>query len=295
MSTRNLGILQIILSGVCFGFLGLFGKILYERGVVPGELLTLRFLIAALLTFVLLLVTSPKLFRLKTRDVIACAGLGIFGYALFSFCFFSALKGLSASLTVLLLYTYPVIVAFLGYVFLKESISRKQLLAFPLAAFGLLGLVWGDFAMERAVYLLFGISAAIFYAIYILVSAHYLKGVDTRIATPLIQIFAALVLGSLYLRDIDRATEIVSESWLVLIGVAVICSIAAMGLFLAGLKKLKGWEVSLLSTTEPLTGVAVAAIFLGEKLTLVQFVSALMVVFALIWVTIAPLFEAKQG
>ncbi|MBC7531219.1 MAG: EamA family transporter [Oligoflexus sp.] len=73
--------------------------------MVPGELLSLRFLLAALMTFAFLALRLPKRIRLSRRELLSCAILGVFGYAVFSFCFFTALTGLSASLTVLLLYT----------------------------------------------------------------------------------------------------------------------------------------------------------------------------------------------
>lgn len=286
MNPRSLGILQIILSGICFGFLGIFGKTLYEKGVVPGELLALRFLIAAGLSFGYLTLRERGLLRLRTRDVLSCALLGAGGYAVFSFCFFTALKGLSASLTVLLLYTYPVMVALGAYLFFGERIARRHLIALPFAGFGLVGLVWGDFSIERAEYLVFGIAAAVFYAAYILLSSHLLKGVSAKITGPMIQLFAGFLLGAFYLTNWERTKTVVTENWPVLIAIAVVCSIAAIGLFLAGLQKLKGWEVSLLSTTEPLTGVLLATLFLSERLSPLQGLSAVSVIFALIWVSI---------
>ncbi|MES2746163.1 MAG: DMT family transporter [Bdellovibrionota bacterium] len=285
MSQRGLGIVQIVLSGICFGFLGIFGKSLFDKGVVPGELLSLRFSMAAILTFIYIAIRRPALFRVSRHTLLSTAALGIFGYALFSFCFFSALKGLSVSLTVLLLYTYPVLVALGGRIFFGERIQSEKLWAFPFALLGLLGLVWGDFSIERAEFLILGFIAALFYAIYILASSRLLRGVDPLISTPLIQTFAAITLGSMYLRDNARTLWIVEHNWFLLLLIAVVCSIAAMGLFQAGLQKLNGWEVSILSTTEPLTGVLLATFFLAERLTLVQMFSALLVVLALVWVS----------
>ncbi|RYZ60550.1 MAG: hypothetical protein EOP07_00350 [Proteobacteria bacterium] len=283
MSKRQLGIFQTIASGVCFGFLGLFGKWLYENNVRPGELLALRFLIAAALSFALLFLRFRGRIRLSGKEWIRCALLGVFGYALFSFCFFSALKGLSASLTVLLLYTFPVLVAIGGWIFFGEKIPGDHLPAIPIAAVGLICLVWKDISVDRAEYLIFGISAALFYAIYILVSSRWLKSTDPSLSTPTIQLFAGITLGSIYLTDLSHTQKIIEENWLVLMLVAVICSIAAMGLFLAGLQKLKSWEVSILSTTEPLTGVLVAMLVLSEKLSLLQGIGAVAIVIALFW------------
>lgn len=294
MSSRNLGILQIILSGVCFGFLGIFGKTLYENGVVPGELLALRFVIAASISFVYLALVDRKILLLKGRQILSCALLGAGGYAVFSFCYFSALEGLSASLTVLLLYTYPVMVTVFAYLFLGETIARRHWIALPFALIGLIGLVWGDFTVDRAEYLFFGVMAAVLYSAYILLSARLLKGLSPKVTSPYIQLFAGLLLGSIYLTDTLRVEKIVLENWPVLLGISLICTIAAIGLFLAGLQKLKGWEVSVLSTTEPLTSILLATLLLGESLTLVQGISSVAVIFALIWVSI-PVKLHSQG
>ena len=110
-NVRRTGFSQIILSGICFGFLGFFGKKAYEMHITPGELLSLRYFISAIITLALILITNPKsILKLNTFQVVCSLLLGIFGYALFSSFYFMALTGLSASLTVLMLYTYPVMV-----------------------------------------------------------------------------------------------------------------------------------------------------------------------------------------
>lgn len=48
-SVRTLGIIQLLSSGFFFGFLGLFGKQAYEKGLTPYEFLALRYLVAALM------------------------------------------------------------------------------------------------------------------------------------------------------------------------------------------------------------------------------------------------------
>jgi drug/metabolite transporter (DMT)-like permease len=212
MKERHIGIAQVIASGVCAGFLGIFGKYLFENNVKPGELLALRFSCASLLGFLLLFLRSRGRFQLSWRQVFACMLLGILGYALLSFCFFTALSGLSASLTVLLLYTYPIFVAFGAWIFFQEKISRSHLLAFPVAACGIVGLVWGDFSVDHSEALLFGLGSSIFYALYILASSRLLRKVDPFVSTPTIQFFAGLVLASLYLRDIDHSLQLTFDS-----------------------------------------------------------------------------------
>ena len=46
ISRRSIGIIEIVTAGIGFGFIGVFGKQAFEGGLTPGELLSLRFLIA---------------------------------------------------------------------------------------------------------------------------------------------------------------------------------------------------------------------------------------------------------
>lgn len=105
-SSRSLGITQVLLSGVCFGFLGVFGKEAYAHGFTPGELLSLRFLFGGGILAAYFMVSGPRRLLIGRSNTLRCLLLGSFGYAIFSSCYFEALRGLSASLTVLLLYTY---------------------------------------------------------------------------------------------------------------------------------------------------------------------------------------------
>ena len=175
LSIRRIGVAQVLLSGLCFGFLGVFGKMAYALGLRPTELLSLRFLLGGLLLAFFFLVTNPARLRVTLSHLMACAALGALGYAVFSSFYFLALKGLSASLTVLLLYLYPIIVAGGAWFAFGERIPRNRWFVFPMAMIGIALLVWGDFKIENLRSLAFGVGSAVCYSIYILVSSRLLK------------------------------------------------------------------------------------------------------------------------
>lgn len=287
-NARKLGIVQISLSGMCFGFLGTFGKILIDAGLSSGEVLFVRFLCAACILWPIVWIRFPRQWILKPRQIAVCALLGMAGYAVFSSWYFIALKGISASLAVLLLYTYPVIVSAYGWIFWGQKIPKEKRTSIPLALIGLISLVWGEFSVEKNSALLFGIGAAFLYAAYILISSRLLKGVHPLVSVTYVISFAALGLGCFYL---DRPSTLVSltlQHWTMVTGLVIVSTVGAMSLFLAGLQKLHPWEVSLLSTFEPLMGVAMANIFLGEHLTWLQLFGALSVILALVIVSLRP-------
>lgn len=281
---RRLGIQQVIASGLCFGCLGLFGKLLYQHGATAGELLVLRFTFAALMLFGWHMIRDPKRLILPWRQLLSCAALGIFGYALFAFCFFSALGGLSASLSVLLLYTYPIMVTIGGRVLFHEKIPKQKLWALPLVIIGTVALVWGEMAVEKVSAVGLGLAAAFFYSLYILLSSRLLRKVPADISVPYIQSFAALILTLLFVHDFDRIQTLWMNAWWIILSIAFFGTVLAMSLFLAGLQKLQNWEVALLSTTEPLSGVLLASLFLGERLSPSQVLGGLGILLGLLLV-----------
>lgn len=279
---RAIGIIEVIASGIAFGFLGVFGKAAYEKGISPGELLSFRFIFASILMFFILLIWKRKLLRLKFSLVLKSLTLGILGYAVFSSCYFQALQGLSASLTVLLLYLYPVMVSLGALYFFKESISPAGWIALPLTCFGMTLLVWGDMNVYDPKALIYGFASAVFYSLYILASRKWLKGVPALSSVFYIQLGTALVLSLIHFESIERSVSIVSDAWLLFLGISLVSTILAMLLFLNGLQKLTSSETSILSTTEPITAIFAAALLLGERLSTSQVTGAALVLGAMI-------------
>lgn len=279
---RQLGILQVLLSGFCFGFLGLFGKTAYSYGIAPGEFLALRFLLASLFLGIFVAVKDARLLRLPLKSLFHCVMLGVLGYSVFSSCYFGALRGLSVSLTVLLLYTYPVLVCLGSWLLFGERLARLEWLALPIVCGGLALLVWGDIQVTSSLSLLLGFLSSLFYSVYILASSRWLRGLHPLATTFYIMLSAGLLLALLHLRP--ALFPLPPTAWIVMGGTALVSTVMAMGLFLAGLQKLKNGEVALLSTAEPITGVLLATVFWGETLLLAQWLGASFVIGGMILV-----------
>lgn len=284
LSTRQVGFIQIILSGMCFGALGYFGKMAYQRSILPGELLALRYSISAILTGLIIFFTNKSSLKLNRFHLISSLLLGIFGYALFSSLFFMALTGLSASLTVLLLYTYPVMVAVMSQFILKEHLGRLGILSLIVVSIGIVALVWGEWSVSDPKFLLFGIGSAFFYALYIMYSRKYLSDIPALPSSFYVQLGAGFILSAIHFHNLERPREIIGTYPVLVISMAFICSLLAMTLFLAGLRRITSSEASILSTTEPLFGVLIAGIFLGEKLTTIQMIGGALILLGMLMV-----------
>lgn len=278
MNSRYQGMIQIVLSGACFGLLGLFGKMAYERGLSPGEFLSLRFISSSFLMALFFVATDFKKFKISVLSLRSSLLLGVMGYAVFSSCYFLALKGLSASLTVLLLYTYPIFVTLVSHFILKERVSAKGWLALCVSFIGLVALVWGEWTVYEPVYLFYGFGSAIFYAIYVMTSGKLLKGVHPLSSSFYIQLSAGVTLFIINFNNYERPLNILESHYVLMFAVAFICSFLAMTLFLYGIQKITSSEASILSTSEPFFGVVTAIIFLNEKMSVLQFFGACLII-----------------
>jgi drug/metabolite transporter (DMT)-like permease len=227
---------------------------------------------------IFLLLTRPKIILIKIKDTLISLSLGIFGYALFSSLFFYALTGLSASLTVLLLYTYPIIVAIISRFFLKEHFTLATIISIIFVSIGMYMLVAGQWNISGILYLLSGLGAAFFYSLYIIYSRKYLSHIAPLTSSFYVQLGAGGILSFIHFKNLERVSFILSNHFFFIGAMAFICSFLAMSLFLSGLQKLTSTETSILSTTEPISAIIIASIVLGERMSNLQITGAVLII-----------------
>jgi drug/metabolite transporter (DMT)-like permease len=264
------GILFCLASAAAFGTMGIFGKLAYDAGATVGTLLALRFALAALLLWLLALGTGAArgLRTLPRRDLVLALGLGAVGYSAQTTCYFTALERLDASLLSLLLYTFPAIVTVAAIVLGRAAPSRRTAGALALASLGLVLVVGGagSGALDPVGTLL-GLTAAVCYATYILTSESVAGRVDPLLLSALVCTGAAFTLTLVGVGGGDLEPGALSAAgfgWLA--ALAVVSTVAAVGLFFAGLRRVGPTTASIISTAEPLTTVVLAWLVFGEVL-----------------------------
>jgi DME family drug/metabolite transporter len=272
------GIIEITLGSLGFGFLGIFGKWAFASGLGVGELLTYRFIIAALVLWVGLLIFSRDKIVLPIGQILISACLGIFGYAVFATLYFTAVKGMSVGLAALLLYTYPFWVSLLGHFFLKEPMSRTQWLYLLGAFIGVSCLLWGQFHVSNSAALIAGLGSAMTYAAYILFSARYQRNVKPISSSLYVITFGAIALAVFHKPNLQMWNVLSADQWQIVLGIATIATILPMTLILAGLQKLKSSQAALISMLEPVTAAVAAGILLHETMSALQLIGATLVI-----------------
>jgi drug/metabolite transporter (DMT)-like permease len=284
-----MGTLFCLTSGAAFGAMAVFGKLAYGEGATVGTLLAVRFTLAAALFWaaraaaratrsrrargaVAALAAPAHAVAVAPRDVALGLALGACGYALQAGCYFAALERIDASLLSLLIYTFPAIVAAAAIVLGRERADSRRLGALLVASGGIALVVAGAGAgaldpLGAAL----GLTAAVTYSVYVLVSDPIAKRVPPQVLAALVCTGAAVALtvGSAALGDL-RLGELTAAGWGWLAALAAISTVGAIGLFFAGLARVGPTTASILATVEPLVTVLLAFLVFSETLTTIQ-------------------------
>ena len=286
VSSSSAGTTACLASGAAFGAMGIFGKLAYGEGATVGTLLSVRFTLAAALFWALLLAGGGigRARALPRRDLAAALALGAVGYALQAGCYFAALTRIDASLLALVLYTFPALVAGASVALGRERIDARRLTALGLALAGLALVVAGAGAGALdPVGTALGLGAAVVYSGYILAGQAVAARVPGPVLTGLVCSGAAasLTAGSAVLGDL-RPGDVTVAGWGWLVGLVVVSTVIAIGLFFAGLSRVGPTNAAILATVEPLVTALLAFAVFGERLGAVQIAGAAFIIVAVL-------------
>ena len=158
----------IMLSGILWGTIGLFVKVLDAKGSTSEYTTFMRMFFAFMLLFAITLVKEGiGSFRIGRSTLISCALLGFVSMSLNNLCYTNAVSRLGMSLAAAILYMAPIFTSIQSKLLFHEKIGRSKLIAL---AFNVLGCVLaatgGRLSLEgvSVIGLLFGIGAAFAYS-----------------------------------------------------------------------------------------------------------------------------------
>jgi drug/metabolite transporter (DMT)-like permease len=209
--------------------------------------------------------------------------MGAVGYATQSGLFFIALERMDASLLALLLYTYPALVTVAAIALRRERATRRRFAALAAATLGT-GLVLagaGTGALDPLATLL-AVGSALAYTAYILVGDRVTGAVPAVGLTALVCAGAATTFAAVALVGGGSAPDVSAAGFGWIATMALVSTVGAILMFLAGLARVGPSAAAILSTLEPVVTVALAALAFGETLSAVQLVGAALVLSAVV-------------
>lgn len=279
------GSLAVLLSTVGFGALPTLTKLAYAAGLNVPTLLSFRFGLAALAIWGTLAI------RRQARG----PGRHGFAFLLLAACFigntalfFSSLRYAPATAAAVLFYTYPVVVALLALLFLREPLTLQRALALALAVLGCAVVLGLSIDVVDARGMVFALASGVVYAVYIVLSSRLLRGAPVAVASAWIMTFMAVAFASFGVATGSLDVSFAPAGWLLLLLIVTVSTVMPVQLFLAGTLRVGPTLASILGTMEPVFAVLFAALVLGERLGWPQAIGGGLIVLAVLLLRLPP-------
>ncbi|HUP85395.1 MAG TPA: DMT family transporter [Acidimicrobiales bacterium] len=238
-------------------------------GFGPQATLSIRFGVSALVLFGLLAVLRRGMVPAR-RERLRLLLLGAVGYAVESALFYSALQRGTAAAVALLFYVYPAIVTVIELAAGRTVFSKQLLGALALSITGTALVVasGGDVSISRTG-VLFALGSAVTFAIYLLASGRAVTRSDPIVNGAWVAAGASLSLTVQGLAT-GGLRNPGADAWLMVAnGVA---TASAFSLLFAALGRLGASRTAVVMTLEAASAVVLAAVLLGESISVVQLV-----------------------
>ncbi|MEP7105184.1 MAG: DMT family transporter, partial [Chloroflexota bacterium] len=169
-SRVQVGVVMVLVSAASFGTIPILAKFAYAEGMTPLQVLTFRFLIAAVGLTAIAIAAGQGPSVVGWARALPLFAVGLFFYAGMAGTFFGALTLLPASLAELIAYLYPALVAVGAWAFFGGEMDRRIVVALT-ASFAGLALLVGAIELRGGVALVLAFASPVLYSGYILASA----------------------------------------------------------------------------------------------------------------------------
>lgn len=296
--------LLVFIGAVLFSSKAVLVKLAYEYQIDSISLLALRMLFA--LPFYLIIAAwvhtngpQPKE-DISPRDWLAVILLGVFGYYLASLMDFMGLQYISASIERLILFSYPTIVLIFSALLYKDKITFQQLLALLLTYLGIsLALVgessWGENSNFK-VGATFIFCSAFTYALYLIFSSRLIVKFGNLRFTSWVMITSSICI--LIHQGIVNGWNIFdfpTRVYLLTFLMGTIATVIPSFLVSEGLIHIGPSNTAIIGSVGPVSTIVLAYVFLGERLSLLQWLGTLLVIGGVLIISLQKNKKTRRG
>lgn len=286
---KQIATTYVILAGVLWGVISIFVNMLSGYGFSSSQISFLRVMSCSVLMLIFLLIYDKKLLKIKLKDIWMFVGTGIISLTLFSFCYFTTIINVEASIAVSLLYTSPIFVMLFSAIIFKEKVNAKKIIAIISTVIGcaLVSGMIGSNAKMGARATLIGIGAGLFYALYSIFGRFATDKYHPLTITFYTFVFATI--GFLFFAKPINTFAIIAcspKSIIVVIISAILCGILPYIFYTIGLKHLDTSVAGVLVAVEPLVGSIVGIIIYNESRNILKLIGIAMILASIVMLNI---------
>lgn len=275
------GLFWAMLSPVFLGIIPIFAKVAYGSGVDVLTVVAFRTLFAAAVLWIGILLFARQYIRSSSPAIMSSmlAG-GINGIG--SLFFYASLSRIDASLGQLINISYLIFVTILLRL-IGQSISWLTFFRTGLAIFAMYLLTVGGLGDPDWIGICMMLIGAFTYAIQLVLSQRIMLDIPAPTMTLYAITAMAIVVTIPWLLFPSDLTAVSTDGWRAIFMMGMVTALSRLTLFL-GVKSLGSMQTALLGILEVIVSIILAIIFLGEHLTAVQWLGALIILFSVLLV-----------
>lgn len=283
------GFISVIVSGIIFGLMPLFVKIIINNGSNTISLVFYRFLFAIPLLILINLKLKIDL-RITKDEFKDLAFISLFGYAPTAILLFLSYGYIPTGLATSLHFIYPILVTVGSVVFYKEKLNPKKAISAILCTIGIF-LFLNEISISKDNFMgviLASLSGVTFAYYLIKLEKSNLRLMPTFKMILYLSTISSLALLAYGLVTQSLTIKIKPIGWLVITLFSFIVTIGAVSLLQIGVKFIGAQNASILSTTEPITSVIIGVTLLNDDINAKIILGILLIVLSVILISINP-------
>lgn len=286
------GVIFALIAAVGFSAKAILIKLAYRYQVDAITLLALRMVFSVpFFVAVAIWVNRRHAVPLKQQDWLAVIALGLLGYYLSSFLDFLGLQYISAGLERLILFLYPTMTVILSALIYKRAIGRKVIAAMVLSYAGILLVFLHDVGVSQNNGVLLGaglvFASTLSYSSYLVGAGHAIARIGaTRFTAYAMVVASAASLLQFGVTHPLSALDLPLRVYVLSIAMAIFSTVLPVFLLSYAIKRIGSGNSSLIGSAGPVATIALAYVFLNERISLLQIAGSSLVLAGVIIVSL---------
>lgn len=282
----KVGMLLALFGTLLFSLKSIFIKFAYTQGLDADTVLVLRMAIAVpfyivILIYLLVKQKGENIPTISKPVILQVLGLGFLGYYLSSLLDLMGLEYISAQLERLTLFTYPFLVAIIGYFLFKQALNKRTIASLVISYLGL-WVVMGQELQITGNNVLLGTSlvmgAALSFSFYVLLSKAMIQRLGSLLFTALAMTASSFLVFAHGAIQIDfNNLVITSEAWSWLVLLAIFSTVLPSFMMSEAIQRIGPTQTGVMGTLGPIFTIILAIYLLDEPVTIYMLIGMLMV------------------
>lgn len=288
MNNQVKGTIFVTISAFMWGIMGIFVRGLYAVGYSSIDISFMRCLLAGVILLISISIKNKNDLNINARGLIICTMYGIMGYCLTFICYSISVERLPIAVAIVLMYLSPIWIALISKFIFLEKIGMKKFLIIITCIIGAVlvsNLAGAEDIKLDALGIIAGLTNSIGVALQIMIPKYFEKEYSYQTMLTYGLLSSAIILFLFADKGLIVNTVILHPTLntiAMLIGIGVLCTLVANGLYLYAAKLLPATTVSIMTSLEVIVAMTFGYFVYNEVLAPLQLFGAFLVISAAI-------------